>query len=167
MLTISRALSKCELEFYVRWLEYIPNFWDFNRILEKKVKNLTPEELKKLLEINNDKKEALFIKKIIEQLDSKCKNKNGRMIINISIDDNEKLSNIIKRFTVDEVVKSKVSEEEKEIINNCSCKEDLSKIDNAYVLEYAKMVIKKKESIDNKIDEPASKELKKVIGQNN
>lgn len=164
MLTISRALSKCELEFYVRWLEYIPDFWNFNRILEKKVKNLTPDELERLLEINNDKKEALFIKSFIEQLDSKCKNKNGRMLINISIDDNEKISNIIKRFTVEEVVTSKLSEEEKELINNCTCEEDLSKLDNVYALEYAKMVLKKKETIDSKVDENTSKKLKKVIG---
>ena len=164
MLTVSRALSINELEFYVRWLDYIPAFWEFNRILEKKVKNLTSDELEKLIEINNDKSEALFIKKFINKVESKCKNKNGRMLVNISVEENEKLSNIIKRFSSEDIVKSKLSEAELEIIYNCTKEEELEKLDNEYALEYARIIFKNRQPLENQnTQEDNSKTLKKVI----
>lgn len=164
MLAVSRVLSKSELEFYVRWLEYIPEHWNLNRILDKKVKNLTPFELERLLKINNDKKEALFIKKFIEMIDSKCKNKNGRISINISLDDNERLSAIIRSFNLGEYAKEKLSEEELEIINSYNEQDVLDKLNNVYAIEYFKYLIKNKEYVNNSDEEDIdSKKVKKII----
>ena len=163
MLAVSRALSKNDLEFYIKWLEYIPKHWEINRILDKKVKNLTPYELEKLMKINHYKEDSSFLKSFIDKINSKCKNKNGRIVLNISLEDNQKLSEIIKKFDTEQIIQSKLSEEELQIINNSAIDELDDKLDNPIVIEYGKILLKNNDSSEL-VEENNVKKLKKVIG---
>ena len=153
MLTVRRALVKSELEFYVKWLEYIPNFWNLNRILDKKVKNLTSNELNLLLQINNDKEKANYLKQFINMI--KTDNKNKVAIVHISKEDDEKISNIIKSFDIEKIANLKLDDNELNSINKIvdyydlnNEEEIISKInsfDNEYMIEYSKVLLRKKE----------------------
>lgn len=154
MMKLFENFQKKRLIFYKRWLEYIPNEWNIDEILEKKVKDLTDLELDRLQQVRTDWKYAEVVDKFINMIDNKIGiNSNDDILVGLVVDYNDytNMSKVINYFDFDAIALSKLSESELDYINNIidnyDCNgalSELSKLGNEYAREYAGYLLEKK-----------------------
>ena len=65
MLTTSKMLMRGKLETYKRWLEYIPDFWNIEEVLQKQSTDLSSLEIARLNQIKSDQKQVKIFTKFI------------------------------------------------------------------------------------------------------
>ena len=156
MMKLFENFQKKRLIFYKRWLEYIPNEWNIDEILEKKVKDLTDLEIDRLQEIRIDRKYVSIIDDFIKRIDDKVKGYvNEDSIVCLSIDSSEldEYNKIIDYFDFDTIALSKLSDSELAFVNKITCNYDydsaiseIDNLDNEYVKEYAEYLLNRKSS---------------------
>ena len=104
------------LQTYLKWIEYIPKYWNVEELLNKKASELTNEEIELLKLINEENKYKEIFK---QHLTSK------ENMITIS----NEVHNYIGKMPIDKYANIKLTKEEleysKEIISNCLTLEEV------------------------------------------
>ena len=166
----SCIVSSEHLKMYLNWMEYIPEHWDIENILNKKASLLTKEEIELLKFVQEENKYKAIIKDIIS------KNENEK---NITL--NEDVCKYKEKMTIDKYAFIKLTEEEKDycenVISNCITLEDIeeyiellkqrknrSLTDEYIIFELEKKQLRKSvyeinSNINEKIKENRKKEL--------
>lgn len=149
------------LKMYLKWMEYIPEHWDIENILNKKASLLTKEEIQILKFINEENKYKDIIKDLIS---------NNEKIITID----EDISKYLERMTIDKYALLKLTEDEIDYceneINNCISLEDIEEYidrlkrrkNRSLIDEYILFELEQKQ-IRKSVDEINSNIAKKVI----
>lgn len=155
MLKISKYVNKSILEFYERWLEYIPESWNIDELLDKKASDLSEEELNLLTIIKEDKKSNDILKKYIKMVEEK-QGANSRDLCNLTLTASEftELNEVLSAFDLEKIALIKLSENELNNINNIidlfdgTNKEDvyenINNLESIYMRDYAGYLLKMK-----------------------
>ena len=157
MLTTSKMLMRGKLETYKRWLEYIPDFWNIEEVLQKQSTDLSSLEIARLNQIKSDQKQVKIFTKFIniinkanryKKIDEESE-KTGDFFteVIVSRSDSDELDQAIKKFDFNFYAKLKLEENSLAEINNIislyngTNKEELINqiacIDNIYIKDYA------------------------------
>lgn len=152
MLRISKFTNKKCLEFYQRWLEYIPDAWEVEVLLNKKASDLSDIELDRLKIISEGKKTSAILQKYIDKINNDKEHSNDLCQLILFSEENLELENIEKSFDLDQIALVKLSENELQEINriidlfdgtnNDEILQKIAKIESIYVRDYADYLFK-------------------------
>lgn len=169
MLRTSKFVNREFLQFYQRWLEYIPDIWEVDILLAKKASDLSDTELDRLKLIREGKKASTIIKKYlakVEEIQGDNQPDNLCELI-LTSEDYIELESTLNSFDLEHIALIKLSESELRRINNIIALYDgsnesdiietIQQLESIYTRDYANYLLKKKvakkysQKIENKM----------------
>lgn len=141
MIYVERLLNKDTLEFMRRWLEYIPEDWNFHAVLEKASSNLSDIELQRLAQVKVD----MELANTISYFDVKISETND--FVTLTLDESQRLDHIFNCFDFETIALMKISDQElvqiTDIIrcydgtNQLQVEQRINSLTNPFSIEYA------------------------------
>ena len=142
---ICKALNKDNLYFMKKWLEYVPEYWHVEDILKKKASDLSDIELKRLIDIKEEKEIAnvltYFYDKLHDTID----------FVKMYFEKRDRLDAVIDNFNFETIALNKLNDDELQEINSIikdyddtnkqHIRQKINTLNNTFMQEYANYLL--------------------------